>query len=368
MEKRKPSSGFGACTASRGPTSTPDAATSMPIPVVSPTPSRRELLNGLLALAAGSISANPAFARSRSAPKPDVILGRIGDVKIARIEETVTFFQASSWFPDLRKDDLAPYLGWLAPRFYDPATGLFPLPMQTWVLRSKGKIVVIDTGYGNDKSRPGLVDADCLKTPYLKHLRSVGITPEQVDFVLCTHLHLDHTGWNTRLKGGRWIPTFPNAKYIWSLADQQDSLSQASELNPVPFTRGVYNDSILPVIQAGLAFPITDVFKISEEILLRPAPGHSPGTLRIELRSKGQTAVFCGDMLHSPLQIPLWRIGSAGDFDRPAAARARHALLDFCVEENAVLIPGHFSSPHVARIRRDGESFLPLFGGLQGTA
>jgi len=338
------------------------------LPIAAFAPSRRELLTSFATLAGGVMCSIPVSARPRTAPKLNAVMSRIGDVDIARVQETVTYFQATNWFPDLKKQDLAPYISWLAPDFYDPATGLFPLPMQTWILRSRGKIIVIDTGYGNDKSRPGLADAHHLNTPYLDHLRSVGITPEQVDYVICTHLHLDHTGWNTRLKGVRWTPTFPNAKYIWSLADQQDSLAQASDSNPLPFTRGVYGDSILPVIEAGLAHPITDMFRLTEQILLRPAPGHSPGTLRIELRSKGQTAVFCGDMLHSALQIPLWQIGSAGDFDRPMAAKARHALLDFCVEENAVLIPGHFPGPHVARIRRNGEHFLPLFGGLQSEA
>lgn len=329
---------------------------------------RRELLVSIGSLGAAMVYPGPAFARPNRAPRLKIVFGRIGEVEVARVQETVTYFQATTWFPGLRKQDLDPYLSWLAPDFYDPATGLFPMPMQTWILRSAGKIVVIDTGYGNNKDRMGLADADHLNTPYLRRLQAAGVRPEQVDYVICTHLHLDHTGWNTRLRGGRWMPTFPNAKYVWSLADQMDSASQATGPNPFPFTRGVYADSVLPIIEARQSHPITGMHELDEHIVLRPAPGHSPGTLRVEVRSLGSTAVFCGDMLHSPLQIPLWQTGSAGDFDRDMAAQARRQLLDFCVDEAAVLVAGHFPAPHVARIRRDGDRFLPQFGGLQGAA
>lgn len=291
-----------------------------------------------------------------------VALGRVGNVEVARVHETTTYFKATTWFPDLRPEALEPYLTWLAPDFYNPASGIFPMPIQTWILRSAGKIIVVDTCYGNDKNRPGFKDAHMLGTNYLDRLAAVGIRPQDVDFVLCTHLHLDHVGWNTRWESGRWVPTFPNAKYLWSVADQRDSLHQAEESNPFPFTRDVYADSVLPIIEAGLARPVEGAFALDEHIVLRPAPGHSPGCMRIEVRSRGRVAVLCGDMLHSPLQIPLWKIGSAGDIDRVKAAEARRELLEFCVEEKALLIPGHFSAPHVAFIERSNGGYIPRFG------
>jgi len=325
-------------------------------------PGRREFLAGGIATVASMLVPKAAWASAAPRPELKSITSRIGDIEVARVYETTIFVKASSWFPDLEEGALAPYLPWLVPHYYDPATGLLPMPIQSWILRSAGKIVLIDTGFGNDKIREGYPEADRIRTPYLARMKEIGIRPEDVDVVICTHLHLDHSGWNTLLEDGRWTPTFPNARYIWSLADQKDARQLATGPNPFPFTRGVYADSIKPIIESGQAQPITGDFALDENILLRPTPGHSPGTLRVDVTSGDNRAVFCGDMLHSPLQIPLWNISSAGDFDKDMAAKARHELLSFCAEKNAVLVAGHFAAPHVARIYMENGSFLPKFG------
>jgi glyoxylase-like metal-dependent hydrolase (beta-lactamase superfamily II) len=288
--------------------------------------------------------------------------GTVGNIQIARVYETTTTLKATEWFPGLDEVQLRPHLNWLAPHFFDITTGMFPMPIQSWVLRSKGRIILIDTCYGNDKHRPGNADSDRLNTPYIERLHAVGVSPEQVDFVLCTHLHLDHVGWNTRLDNGRWVPTFPNARYIWSRVEEGSAAGDAVAPNTPPFLRSVYDDSILPVIAAGLAQAVDGVFALDDEILMRPAPGHSPGNMQIEIRSKGKAAVFSGDILHSPLQIPLWQQHSLVDVDPALATKSRYDLLSFCADEQALLIPGHFPAPHVCRINREGDSFGARFG------
>ena len=320
---------------------------------------RRALLGSLgglgVAMAGSSTSAFSSLGtRARSLR---VVEGRIGDIQVARVYETITRTKVSSWFPGVDAKLLRPYLDWLVPLHYDPATDTFPMLIQSWVLRSGSRTILIDTCFGNDKDRPGYGYADHLRTPYLDRLRAVGVAPEDVDIVLCTHLHLDHCGWNTRLENGRWVPTFPNAKYIWSRLDQDDSLQQMTDQRALPFARTVYADSVAPVIAAGQARAVDGVFAVDDNILLRPAPGHSPGSLRIEVTSRGKTGVFSGDILHSALQIPLWQYGSVIDFDRREATEARHALLAFCADNDALLLPAHFPAPYVARIVRNGDSF-----------
>lgn len=229
-------------------------------------------------------------------------------------------------------------------------------------MRSAGKNILIDSGYGNDKARPGNPDSDHLRTPYLERLQAVGVMPEDVDIVICTHLHLDHVGWNTRLRDGRWVPTFPNARYIWSKLDRIESARQSADARTPPFLRPVYGDSVEPVMMAGLAQEIEGAHAVDENITVRPAPGHSPGSMRVEVRSKNRCAVFTGDLLHSPIQIPLWRQASVVDADPEMAVTSRQELLSFCADENALLISAHFPDPFVGRITRKADSFKVRFG------
>ncbi len=316
---------------------------------------------GLIAGVSGPASAILDHDAGRQRPLKS-ISGRIGDVEIVRVYETTTMLNIKSWFPGLDPALLSPHMAWLAPRFLDPDTGAFALPVASWVVRSNGRIILIDSAYGNDKERPGYPDADRLDTPYLERLKAVGVLPEDVDIVLCTHLHIDHVGWNTRLQDGRWVPTFPNARYIWSRLDREDAARQSTATTTPPFLRSVYGDSVEPILAAGLAQEIDGVFVVDGNITARPAPGHSPGSMRIDLRSRGRRAVFTGDLLHSPIQIPLWRQASIVDADPARAVRSRHELLSFCADENALLISAHFPDPYVGCIEREADSFGIRFG------
>ena len=200
-----------------------------------------------------------------------------------------------------------------------------------------------------------------LSTRYLERLAEVGLVPEDIDYVMCTHLHGDHIGWNTRLIDGRWVPTFPNARYVMSRVEM-DATREEAATTTFDALRYCYEDSILPVVQAGMVDLVDGVHEMLDNITLRPAPGHSPGNMRIELRSGRDVAVFAGDIIHTPIQIPFWEWSSKICWDKQLSAQARRDLLEFCAESGALLIPGHFSAPHVGRISDADGRFNVRFG------
>jgi glyoxylase-like metal-dependent hydrolase (beta-lactamase superfamily II) len=173
---------------------------------------------------------------------------------------------------------------------------------------------------------------------------------------------VDHVGWNTRLQDSRWVPTFPNARYVISRHEYEATRDEAAQPKTVEFIRNCFQDSVLPIVEAGKAVFVDGTHEMLDNFTLRPAPGHSPGNQRIELRSGGELAVFAGDIVHSAIQIPFWQWSSKACWDPTQSAQSRRELLEFCVEENALLIPGHFAAPHVARIRDDHGTFTANFG------
>jgi glyoxylase-like metal-dependent hydrolase (beta-lactamase superfamily II) len=235
------------------------------------------------------------------------------------------------------------------------------MPVHSWLLQVGRYNVLIDTCLGNDKPRPELAEGHMLHTRYRQRLEGLGVTTDDIDFVLCTHLHVDHVGWNTRLENGCWVPTFPNACYVLSKTEYEAAKKQASDPASALQLRHVFEDSIQPVVEAGKARLVDGAHEVVDQITLRPAPGHSPGHFRIELRSQGAIGVFAGDLLHSPIQIPLWEWSTRVCWDKRLAAASRHELLEFCASENALLLPGHFEAPHVGRIKHAAEAFAVDF-------
>jgi glyoxylase-like metal-dependent hydrolase (beta-lactamase superfamily II) len=289
--------------------------------------------------------------------------GAIGVAQVGRVfDSRILGFTAQGWLPDFDREALEPHLHWLCPDHYDPESGRIPMPVHSWVIRTERHTVVVDTCVGNDKVRPGLHELHRLNTRYLERMAALGVNREDVDYVLCTHLHCDHVGWNTRLENGRWAPTFPNARYVFSKVECEAASREAADDRTPDYVRNTFNDSVLPVMEAGKALLVEGVHELSDGIILRPAPGHSPGHVRIELRSAGALGVFVGDMLHSPIQVPFWQWSSIACWDRALAAKSRRELLEFCVAENALLLPGHFNAPHVARISERAGVFLVDFG------
>jgi glyoxylase-like metal-dependent hydrolase (beta-lactamase superfamily II) len=278
--------------------------------------------------------------------------GAVGDVSLACVYDASIRMAPEELFLDWDDDAVAPHAARLGRRCYDPVARVHTLPVHCWIVRAGGLTVLVDTGCGDGKRRPDLPDLHLLRTGFLVRLAAAGVRPEDVDVVLCTHLHADHAGWNTRLRDGRWVPTFANARYIVSAAE----LAFASGSEP-GLMRDVYEDSVLPVVEAGLVQTVDGEWELTDAISLHPAPGHTPGHVRIELRSRGRLGILSGDILHTPLQAPLWhwRTRLAEDPERDVVTRRE--LLEDCVELDALLIPAHFHPPAVGRVRADGDGF-----------
>jgi len=283
--------------------------------------------------------------------------GTVGGIVWHRVVETEgPEFAPGFLLPDASPEALAPHRGWLEPRFLDPVSGKLVLAVQSYLLRTSRHVVLVDSCVGNGKERRFHAPWSRRASPeWLDRLAALGAAPEDVDFVLCTHLHADHVGWNTRLVDGRWTPTFPNARYVFARTELEYWLALNEKGRK--YSDGCIDDSVLPVIEAGQAEIVADDHALDDEIRLRPSPGHTPGHVCIELASGGRRAVLSGDVCHTPLQCrePGW--SAVGCADRAQSAATRRAFLDAHCETDVLVMTAHFPSPSTGYVRRMGEAF-----------
>ena len=286
---------------------------------------------------------------------------KIGAATAARIEESYEpNFNAVKFFPDWDPAVLEEHRSWLAPEHYDPASGFLKLSIHSWLLSVGGKRILIDTCVGNHKPRPARPLWDMQETRYLERLAAAGVNPEDIDMVMCTHLHVDHVGWNTRLENGRWVPTFPNARYVFSREDYNHYLALDLDPEKGPANLGSFRDSVLPVVEAGLAQMVSGATALDEHLSVEPAPGHTPGTIAIKFESKGERALFCGDILHHALQVyrPHWNSFACADAANARASRRK--VLEHCAG-GALLLPAHFGAPFACHIDHKHGGYVPRF-------
>lgn len=277
----------------------------------------------------------------------------LGTVTVTRIEEQLGMasFPPDEYFTDFDRDILERHLGWLVPNHYVPEHDALVTSVHSWLIRTPRHTILLDCCAGNRKDRPWWPRFHQLDTPFLERLHAAGTRPEDIDIVLCTHLHADHIGWNTELRDGRWVPTFQNARYLFS-REENDFWDprKNTELAEDPARKIAYRDSVLPVLEAGQAQLVDGLHAIDDTLLVEPAPGHTPGHVLLKLAADGARGVFCGDVLHHPLQVyaPHW---NSQFCLLPAQARStRRRMLEDCAERGALLFPTHFGAPHVATI------------------
>lgn len=278
----------------------------------------------------------------------------VGNLRIARVEELVQDFKAREFFPDSTEQDWAPHREWMiAEGALTPQDDNIPLPMQSYVVRTSHHTILIDTCIGNHKERP-LRPAWHQKTDntYMNNLAALELTPADIDFVMCTHLHHDHVGWNTQLVNGRWVPTFPNARYLMSkkeldvFRDHDDPAATPSLV-----------DSVLPVVESGQAELITSDYALDDEVWLEPTPGHTPDHFAVRLASAGAHAVVGGDLMHSPVQCmhPEWR--ARPDFDPALARVTRRKFMETHAELGSLVCMMHFPLPSAGHFEAHGDAF-----------
>jgi glyoxylase-like metal-dependent hydrolase (beta-lactamase superfamily II) len=290
----------------------------------------------------------------------------LGEVEITRVVEwqgeiAPARFVVPDSAPRVWQDNAS----WLVPDHWNPDNDAYRGAVQTWVLRSEGKVVLVDTGIGNDRRRPQIPLFDHLTTDFLDRLAQAGVRPEEVDVVINTHIHYDHVGWNTRLRNGEWTPTFPNATYLIPKADRDYFDPRNAHRRPAPRSdyerlrrEGsllVYADSIAPVL--GRAALWEGSYRIDGNLSLEPAPGHTPGSCVVRLSSGSDRAVFVGDVVHSPVQILEPGCNSCFCEDPRQAAATRQSLLQRAADSGELVIPAHFAGAGAVEVRRDGSRF-----------
>jgi glyoxylase-like metal-dependent hydrolase (beta-lactamase superfamily II) len=287
----------------------------------------------------------------------------IGRATITRVEEVYgPTYPATQIFPELSADILAEHLSWLAPAHYETATGLIKLSVHSWLLQIGGQKILIDACCGNQKNKPGRPFWHMMNTPYLERLAAAGARADEIDLVMCTHLHHDHVGWNTRAKDGHWVPTFPNARYVFSKPDFEYYLKQDADPKDGPAELGTFRECVLPVVEAGRADLVAGPYRLNDHIEIMPAPGHSAGHVVFWLESGGARAAFIGDVLHHLLQVyyPNWNFPKNSDVEQ--ARSSRRMVLEHCAARDALMLPAHVGAPFAGRIEATAKGFVPRFG------
>ena len=277
---------------------------------------------------------------------------KIGDVTVTRVVEMELPVPYHPDYAPLKEatPDALKTIPWLYPNFVTPEGALL-LSIHALLVDAPGLKLVVDTCVGNDKAR-SLLRGQALQTNFLQQIAETGFPRESVNAVICTHLHVDHVGWNTILQDGKWVPTFPNARYLigkdeyahWSAFEDKEQ-------------QEILADSVKPIFDAGLAQTVEMTHRLSPEIRLMPTTGHTPGHVSVAIESRGETAIITGDMMHHPCQVahPEW--SPAFDSDPEAARVTRKAMLKDWADQPVLIIGTHFAAPTAGHIRRDGASY-----------
>lgn len=276
---------------------------------------------------------------------------RFGEVTIDRVVEIPrSAFPTTELLPGSTPEAIARHFTWLKPHFFDETVGDLGARIQTYVVRTPDHTVLIDTCVGNDKPREGAPLWHLRRGGYLDELRALGVTPEQVDLVVCTHLHVDHVGWNTSLVDGRWVPTFPNATYLfageeWAYWRHEKDACIA--------------DSVVPVVEAGRARLVEADHVIDPWLRLEPWPGHTPGHACVRLTTAAGQAVFTGDLVHRTVQVaePQWSSRFCSDPKR--AAETRRAFVERHADTGTLILAAHFPRPGYIVRTPEGFRFTP---------
>jgi len=282
----------------------------------------------------------------------------IGDVTVTRVVELDrSSFEIGAMLPESTPERIAAQRDWMGPELLDPVTGVHKACIQSYVLRTPWHTVVIDTCVGNDKPRNGVPAWHMRRGTYLSDLAAAGVKPEDVDMVICTHLHVDHVGWNTRLEGGRWVPTFPRARYV-IVREEFEFWKREGETGREEF--GLIDDSVMPVVEAGMADLVASDHVIDDRLRLEPAPGHTPAHVCVRLTTPAGQAIFTGDMMHRPLQVaePEWNSRFCDDAE--LARKTRRGFLERHTDADVIVLAAHF--PVAGRIVAPGgrARFQPL--------
>ncbi|GLR92039.1 MBL fold metallo-hydrolase [Bradyrhizobium iriomotense] len=279
----------------------------------------------------------------------------VGDLTIHRvIEQEISFVPALDMLPGLTAEVLAENRAWMREARALDDQDVLMLCFQSYVVKTPHHTILIDSCIGNDKQRP-LRPAWHMKTDgtYMRALNAAGVSLGDIDFVMCTHLHVDHVGWNTRLENGRWVPTFPKARYLFAKQEFDYWSEQNAKAEVPPFA-----DSVLPVVEAKRHELVGNDHQIGDHVRILPTPGHTPGHVAFTMGRGKDDVVFSGDLMHSPLQTLYPELSIKFDVDQAQAAKTRRSFLERYCDTDTLCCTAHFPSPSSGKIRRKGNAFV----------
>ena len=275
---------------------------------------------------------------------------KIGDVTVSRVIESENVWDGNFLIPNATYENIKRESDWLYPAF-SQEDGKIKLSIHALVIESQGKRIIVDTCIGNDKVRPN-PEWNKLQLPFLRDLQKIGCSRESIDNVICTHLHIDHVGWNTMLQNGKWVATFPNAKYLIGGTEWDFFSRQTDE-----FFKAPVDDSVRPVFAEGRAELVDDKRRVTDEVWLESTPGHTPGHFSVRISSKGAEAVITGDLMHHPIQCRYPEWDDNFDVDGPMAKKTRRAFCEKYADGKTLVFGTHFATPSAGKIINHEDAF-----------
>lgn len=275
---------------------------------------------------------------------------KIGKVTVTKAVEMVQRQNLKWLIPDAQPERVKK-IDWLQPHFADP-DGYGFLSIHSLIVESQGQRILVDTCVGDDKDLPGMGDWSGKQSDFLTTLSESGAPPDSIDQVLCTHLHVDHVGWNTCLEEGRWVPTFRNARYLWSRLEHEHWIRDEEELS-----RNIMKESVRPVFDAGMVDLVETDHRLTDEVQLESTPGHTPGHVSLHITSEGEEAIITGDFIHHPCQCthPDW--SSSFDVDASQGIQTRRRFFAQYADRPVLIIGTHFAGVTAGHLIRDGKAW-----------
>ena len=271
------------------------------------------------------------------------------------VEQQGPFFDVLEFFPTLTKELYEENRSWLEPTFVEPGSRKLVLCVQSFLIKTPHHNILVDSCVGNHKPRPARPFWNMMNSDrFEKGLAATGLAPADIDYVMCTHLHVDHVGWNTKLENGRWVPTFPNAKYI--MADRELAhWTEQEKKDPagVPWI----TDSVLPIVEAKRAQVVKSDFALDDTVQLLPTPGHTIDHFSVLAGRPGADALIAGDMIQSPIQGRYPELGMRADHDSKQAGQTRRKMFERFCDSSTFMCVTHFPMPSISRVRRWGEGY-----------
>lgn len=276
---------------------------------------------------------------------------RIGDVTVTKIVELESVGGSKFILPQATREACIG-IEWMKPHFMDDE-GRLKMSVHALVIQTPSRRIIVDTCLGNDKTNRSVPGWNNLQGPFLRDLAAAGFARETIDMVMCTHLHVDHVGWNTMLVDGQWVPTFPNARYLMAKTEFEYWQAKRDQVDQM----AIFDDSVKPVFDAGLVDLVDTSHQICDEVRLVPTVGHTPGHCSVSITSKGHSALITGDFVHHPCQMawPAW--ASSADFDQEQSTRTRREVFTRLAGTPTLVIGTHFAGATAGHIVQDGDAF-----------